>query len=127
TETLEVHEPLWVIAGFAGAAVLGSGAGLVFCALAQMSRFVDRARGPLMRPLFWISGIFFVADQLPARARDALLANPVLHCTELVRAGWFPSYSAQYVDVGYVALWALSLWCVALTLERSVRGRIELT
>ena len=40
-----------------------------------------------MRPLFWISGIFFAAEALPDGVRAVLLRNPVLHTTEFVRAG----------------------------------------
>lgn len=126
-QELEVDDALIVIIGFMMAALLGTTLGLVFCTLAQFSNVVDRARGPFMRPFFWVSGIFFATNDLPVAAREVLLWNPVLHATEYVRSGWFVTYNARYTDAWYVAAWILSMAFVGLSLERVVRRRIELT
>lgn len=125
-QELMIDSPLLTIAGMAMASLLGTGIGMIFCALGQLTTIADRARGPILRPLFWISGIFFVVDMIPERARDAMLVNPLLHATELVRAGWFRSYDAIHVDVEYVAAWILALLCAGLVGERAVRRRIEM-
>jgi len=124
---LEIDSSLLVIAGMAMASLLGTSIGMIFSALGQLTPAADRARGPLLRPLFWISGTFFVAEMLPEGVRKGMLVNPVLHATELVRAGWFRSYDARYVDVEYVAAWILGLLLAGLVLERAVRRRIEMT
>ncbi len=126
-QELVVDEPLLVVAGFTLAGLLGTVVGLVFCGLGQLSSVVDRIRGPLLRPFFWVSGIFFTAASLPEGARRAVLWNPVLHCTELVRGGWFTTYDASHADVGYVLYWILGFALLGLALERVVRQRIELT
>jgi capsular polysaccharide transport system permease protein len=113
--------------GLTLAALLGAVVGLVFCCLGQISNVVDRVRGPLLRPLFWISGVFFTAEVVPGHLRGAALKNPVLHTVELVRAGWFTSYSAGHADPGYVLAWIVVLGLVGLVLERVVRRRIELS
>jgi len=125
-KSCDIDSPLRVIAGLALASGLGTAIGLVFCALSQISSVADRVRGPVMRPLFWISGIFFTAESLPENARDAMLANPVLHCTELVRDGWFASYSDEHVDVGYVLTFVFGFLLIGLVLERMVRRKIEM-
>lgn len=122
-----IHDPLVTIFGFAAAAGLGAGLGLVFCALGVSSNLVDRIRGPLLRPLFWCSGLFFTANGLPSNVREILLYNPVFHAIELVRHGWFPSYYAHHVDVGYLLMWLLCLMLLGLILERVVRRKIEVT
>lgn len=127
SQRLEINEPLLVIAGMLAASALGTGLGLVFCALAQVSTVADRIRGPLLRPMFWISGIFFTAHTVPDNARDAMLVNPMLHVTELVRAGWFSQHDAKYADLGYVLWWIGGLALVGLVLERWVRRRIDLS
>jgi len=124
-QQLVVDEALYVIAGLTLASLLGTATGLVFCAIGVMSRTADRARGPLLRPLFWISGIFFTVDALPAHVRPLAGLNPVIHCAELVRSGWFVSYEDTYVDTSYVCLWILGLSVLGLILERHVRRKIE--
>lgn len=124
---LDLEDPLLVIAGLVAASAIGTGFGLVFCALGQVSSAADRIRGPLMRPLFWISGIFFTAAAIPANARDEMLWNPLLHVTELVRAGWFPTHDATYVEPWYVLGWIGGIALVGLLLERWVRRRIDLS
>lgn len=127
SQRLEIEEPLLVIAGMLAASALGTGLGLVFCALGQVSTIADRIRGPLLRPMFWVSGIFFTAHTIPDNARDAMLLNPMLHVTEMVRAGWFTGHDASYVDFGYVLWWIGGLALVGLILERWVRRRIDLS
>lgn len=126
-QRLVIDDPLLVVISFLLSSLLGAGLGLVFCGLAQFSKAVDRARGPLMRPFFWISGIFFVATGVPPEARQHLLLNPVLHLTELSRAGWFERYDGTYADPTYVVIWAMAFLVLGLTLERVVRRQIEVT
>jgi capsular polysaccharide transport system permease protein len=125
TGIFEVDDLLEVIIGFSLAAGLGAGLGLVFCALDELAPIVERVRGPLLRPLFWISGIYFTAGSLPSRIRDALLWNPILNCIEIIRAGFFKSYDAPYASPSYVAGWVVALFFFGLTLERVVRRRIQ--
>jgi capsular polysaccharide transport system permease protein len=99
----------------------------VFCALEVLTSTAGRVRGPLLRPLFWCSGLFFTANGLPSNVRDILLYNPVLHVIEIVRDGWFPSYEAQHASAGYAMAWMLCLLVLGLLLERVVRRKIEVT
>lgn len=122
-----VDDLLVTIFGFALAAGLGTGLGLVFCALEVLTSTAGRVRGPLLRPLFWCSGLFYTANGLPTNARDILLYNPVLHVIEIVRDGWFPAYEARYADPGYAIAWVLCLLVLGLLLERAVRRKIEVT
>tara|TARA_R110000868_G_scaffold180804_1_gene421490 strand:+ start:376 stop:1197 length:822 start_codon:yes stop_codon:yes gene_type:complete len=126
-QDLAISDPLLIVQGFALASLLGMSLGLVFMGLGQLSNATDRARGPLMRPFFWVSGLFFTAESLPAQYREMVLHNPVLHVTELVRSGWFPSYTDEYTNISYGLLWVLGLSFVGLTLEVLTRRRIEVT
>jgi capsular polysaccharide transport system permease protein len=80
-----------------------------------------------MRPLFWVSGLFFTVEEVPQAAQAALLFNPVLHTVELVREGWFASYESPGASVSYVLYFALAFLTAGLLLERIVRRKIELS
>ncbi len=125
SQELKIDEPLLVISGMVLAGLLGTVFGLVFCGLGQYSNLADRARGPLIRPFFWVSGIFFTASQLPEAAQNVLKYNPVVHPIEMVRAGWFESYDADFADPGYVMMFILIVGFIGLALERTVRRRID--
>lgn len=122
-----IDDALVTIFGFALAAGLGAALGLVFCSLEVLTSAVGRVRGPLLRPLFWCSGLFYTANGLPTNVRDILLYNPMLHVNEIVRDGWFPSYQSRHADAGYAIAWMLCLLVLGLLLERAVRRKIEVT
>ncbi len=124
---VRIDDLLVLLSGLGLAGSLGMGLGLVLCSLNVLSPTVDRIRGPLFRPMFWISGLFFSASSLPSQAREYLLYNPVLHCVEMVRSGFFPSFHSPYADPTYVMAWIIGLFFVGLTLERRVRPKVQLT
>lgn len=126
-QEIHIADPLMLILGFLFASLLGTSLGLVFCGLGQFSNVADRARGPLLRPLFWISGIFFTANALPAGMRDPLLINPVFHVIEFCRGGWYLSYEPTHASYFYTVSWIAVLALTGLSLERMVRKHIEVT
>jgi len=127
TGELGVADPLLMVQGLVLASLLGTSVGLTLCALSTHNKLVDRIRGPLMRPLFWLSGLFFTLNNIPLSVRKFLMWNPVLHCVELVRSGFFESYQGHHMSPQYVLTWILVFSFVGLTLERSVRHKVEVT
>lgn len=126
-QRLEIDDVLTTMTGLLLASALGGSLGLVLCAAGVVMPTIDRVRGPLMRPLFWMSGLFYTAESMPSDLREILLWNPILHCVELVRAGWFDSYHAAHASMSYVLAWIVALAFIGLTLERAVRHKVELS
>src|SRR5690606_5861448 len=119
-----IHRIVVVLTGLLFAGLLGGALGMVVCAGTVFSNTVEKLPGIILRPLFWVSGIFFSAASIPSEARDVLLWNPVLHIVEMVRSGWYASYSSTYVNFPYLAAWILGLAFAGLTLERVARRRL---
>lgn len=72
----------------------------------------------LNRPMFIISGIFFLYDHVPQPFRDILWFNPMIHLVGLARAGIYPTYEAEYVSIPYVVGISLMLSLIGLHLMR---------
>lgn len=106
--------------------LLGTGLGLVYCMASVVSSLVDRIRGVISRPLFWVSGIFFTADGIPPEFLGVARWNPILHVIELVRQAFYPNYTSEIASATYVSAWALGLLAIGFLLERGVRRRIEI-
>jgi capsular polysaccharide transport system permease protein len=123
----QVADWLQLSFGFAAACALGASLGLVLTGLSVFAPAIERLHGPVLRPLFWISGVFFTANGLPPAAREFMLYNPVLHIVEFVRSGWFVEYRSQYADMGYVMVWIITLTFFGLVVERTARRRLEVT
>ncbi len=127
TGTFEVSDPLQVFVGVSLAAGLGASLGLVLCAASVFSNTVERLYGPLIRPLFWFSGLMYPTGQLPATYRNTLTYNPIVHCVEITRSGYFRGYQAYHVGVTYPLMWIACLLCLGLFLERAARRHLVLT
>lgn len=68
------------------------------------------------RPLFMLSGIFFLPDALPHPFRDALLYNPLAHAMMLFRKGFYPEYRAAVLDMDYLYAWVFTMLTIGMLL-----------
>ncbi|MBS8225372.1 sugar ABC transporter permease [Vannielia litorea] len=86
----------------------------------------ERAWAILNRPLFIVSCVFFIFDQIPQPYQGWLWYNPLVHCIGLVRSGVYATYDASYASVGYViAFGAVPFAMGLLFLRRHHRTIIE--
>ena len=81
---------------------LALGIGLLTCFLFPMYPVTASIWSILTFPLFLVSGIFFLYDDLPRVARDILWYNPLVHVTAASRAGFYPTYDPDFVSPLYV-------------------------
>lgn len=70
----------------------------------------------ISRPLFLISGVFFIYDALPPLLHDYLWYNPMIHIIGLMRSGFFPTYAGSYISVVYVLGVSLAVLLLGLRL-----------
>src|SRR5215208_2243839 len=65
-------------------------------------------------PLFLVAGTFFPIDQLPEGVQVASQLNPLHHLVELVRHATFGFETADLLRVGFLIVFAVALWRVAV-------------
>ena len=81
---------------------LSFGIGVLNCFLTSRFRVWQQVWSILMRPMFLISGIFFMYENIPEPYRSYLWYNPLMHVTGEMRAAFYVSYGGDYVSPGYV-------------------------
>ena len=89
------------------ATAVGAGIGLLNSFLTVMIPIWVTVWAVLNRPMFLISGIFFLVDPLSERYRDVLLLNPLVHIISEMRSGFYVTYDAVYVSPLYVFVFAI--------------------
>ncbi len=116
-----IRDPLTAFAALALLMALGAGCGLIACALACRFEETKRVVPVLLRPLYFLSGVFFTLDAVPAQFHSYLLWNPVLHAIELFRAGTVAARAETYGDFGFLSFAALVPVFIGLALFRRDR------
>ncbi len=96
--------------GLLMALALGLGVGTLNCFLLSMYPVWERTWAILNRPLFVVSCVFFVFDNVPRPYADVLWYNPLVHVVGQVRKGIYPTYEGTYISTTY--LFAVSLLCL---------------
>lgn len=80
----------------------------------------------ISRPLFLISGVFFIYDRLPADLKDWLWFNPIVHLVGLMRSGFYPTYDDYYVSIPFVIAVSLVLLLLGILMLRAHAQRLIL-
>ncbi|TCN17290.1 ABC transporter permease [Sinorhizobium americanum] len=98
------------------AAVLGLGIGTINIVMFARYPIYEQIFGIINRPIFMISGVFFLPETMPSPFRDYLLYNPLAHIIMWFRSSIYPEYRADGLDKGYVLEFALICFVVGLAL-----------
>ncbi len=109
-------EPVLVLQALAMSFALGAGVGTLNCVLNSLIPSWPFVWAVLNRPLFLITGIFFLVDQIPPPFRDLLALNPLTHPVMRLREGFYGGYTAPLISEPFVYLVSLSLLVTGLVL-----------
>jgi capsular polysaccharide transport system permease protein len=110
-----------VLFAFFTTALLGIGIGTTNAVITSMWDTWIQIEKVLTRPLFFISGIFYVPSQLPPEAISVLEWNPVLHLVEWFREGFYPNYNSFILDRSYPIYFGIVFFLIGLAGERFFR------
>lgn len=127
--SLDAIQVNWVhvINAIGAASLLGIGISLVNIVLFIRYRLYESIYGILARPLFMLTGVFYVPEMLPSPFRNILLLNPLVHVVTEFRRGFYPEYRAIGLDMNYVYTFGSILFMAGLTIftfgRKTLRGR----
>ncbi len=122
-----VQDPLVVFVVFLGLGLFGLGFGALACVLNDALPDVAQIVPILLRPLYFISGIFFSVEVIPVEYRGWLLWNPVLHALEIIRGHYFRAIETHYGDPLYLAVWTFGFLSFGLLTFHVYRTRMVAT
>lgn len=95
--------------------------GLAFLFVSLIERFPDTERIiPIaIRPLYFMSGIFFSISEIPEGYQSYFQWNPLLHAVELIRNAVAPTYNVPQASVMYLFVFAMAICIIGLALLRT--------
>lgn len=102
TDTRVILEIGPILESVALATLLGLGIGVLNCALNGLFPVWMQVWSIANRPLFLVSGVFFLYEDLPQSVQGILWYNPLLHITGLMRQGFYPTYGGDYISIVFV-------------------------
>lgn len=91
------------------AALLAFGFGCFSCCLGGLWPAWPRIWSVLAKPVFLVSGVFFLPDGFEAGVRDLVMWNPLAHVLVLVRGAVYPEYAGDLAQPLFVLAVAMGL------------------
>jgi capsular polysaccharide transport system permease protein len=104
--------------------LLGLGIGMINAVLFVLVPTWQRVWAIINRPMFLISGVFHLPSALAPSLRDILMLNPLANLVDWVRVGFYPGYTAPYVNRFYAVEWAFISIFVGLFMLRVFRRKV---
>jgi len=89
---VQIAAPLELAALILSLLLFGGSIGLIFAVLAHRHEDVTKLVPSLLRPFYFVSGIFFILAALPPDIRALALLNPLAHWLDLIRGAVFSHY-----------------------------------
>jgi capsular polysaccharide transport system permease protein len=99
--------------------------GLLVTACSERWESFERIWHPCTYLLFPLSGALFLVDWLPARAQKYILWVPMVHCTEMLRHGYWGDAVRTYEDPAYLMLFTFILFFIGLASVKEMARRVE--
>jgi capsular polysaccharide transport system permease protein len=128
TVSASVYEKAWppenglkVVAAVLAIWTLGTAIGFIFGAMRRVFPPIRQFVSYYTLANRMVGGMLFVITMIPSTLWPWFTWNPVLHCSEMIRDGWFVTYTSPIASPGYVMECILGLLLLGLSLERFVR------
>jgi capsular polysaccharide transport system permease protein len=113
--------PERMVFAFLGTCFFGLGIGTLNAILYQRNQVWQHVEKLFARPLFFLSGVFYIPSNLPPEGIAVLKWNPILHLVEWTREGYYSNYQSDVLNISYPLGLAALVVTLALFLERITR------
>lgn len=90
--------------------------GVIFMITSSRMTFLDNFIGIFCRMLYFISGVFFSVKDLPPKAQELILYNPILHVVEIQRYNLLSDHNFNYGSISYIGTFTLYSFIAAMIL-----------
>jgi capsular polysaccharide transport system permease protein len=91
----EIDNLLAMTLGLVLSWLIGASLSYAIASVISNTRFAIRASQVVFRPMFYLSGVFFTANEIPQQYIKYIYFNPLLHAIEICRDGAFLSYHSE--------------------------------
>lgn len=118
------NSTLGFIAVFILISAFSFGVGCIFSVVSLLFQEFKKIAPIVIRPLFFISGIFFSTNSIPEYLLPYLLWNPILHAIELGRNVMFIEYNCAHASWSYLSFSALGSLALGLSLFHLYQKKI---
>ncbi|MEM9709170.1 MAG: ABC transporter permease [Pseudomonadota bacterium] len=125
-ETATILRPASIALAYGMAASFAFGLGVFNCLMHTTFPVWMRLWQIGARPLFIISGIFFIYEDVPFKFREYLWWNPLLHITSELRRGIYVTYEPNWVSPAFVFSLSLVLSVIGFLFLRRYQSELLL-
>ncbi len=122
---MQINNFISVIGVILTSTALGAGFGLINAVLAFKFPSYANIFGMLMRPMYFLSGIFFVVGYMSTEIQNIMYYNPVAHMIEWFRSAIYIGYQSDFLDKQYLLNFTLAVVFLGLLLLRLARHKIR--
>jgi ABC-type polysaccharide/polyol phosphate export permease len=102
-------DPLMVLSGWILLTIFAGAFGIVIGTMSERYEILKKIWPPVMFILFVCSGVMFAVDTIPPQMQKILLIFPVVHCVEMIRAGFLGDVMHWHYDPVYVFVCSMAL------------------
>jgi capsular polysaccharide transport system permease protein len=98
--------------------MLCMGISLILCVLGERYPEATKLVPALLRPMYFMSGIFFSLEHVPPQYHVYLSWNPMLHIIEQFRIACFSKFNGFYADLSFLVIFSVSVLFLGLLVYR---------
>lgn len=116
-----------LIAGWVAMASFASGAALLILTITECSEVAEKFIQTIQYLLLPISGFFFLVDWLPDSIKPLALLNPMVHCFESFRAGYFGESVPTHYSLVYLGTWSFFLLALGTIATNRYKDQFQIS